>query len=1119
MNDNVTQNNNNVTNGSVVGRDLIINQCISPEMIREPVENVMAYIRHRNVEAAQGTLDTLLSTSHIDGRAKGLLEALKILIEIAKEQKIDGAIQKMEKFLRTAPDALCEDIAISALIRLDINSKRLKEAEKRFTSLDAPGDYCKEIFLESIADRPTLRDFYSKKVDVLTEITLCGLVRGLLRCEDYELAIELSERLIDAYPSFNSEVIHLIIKFTKLRVDNSMRSYWLTSNSERRKFLWVADKITSLMDTCNGKDKRVIEQALEILPYLVGDHAPLVQSCLNNITNIELQNPDAARYLRKTVEGKLDGSDGVLYEINKVQKDSMYRNSVIQRLISAEEITAQELILFSRVAGNKTIGEWVKNGGKVASDDDLERDFLNIEIQNRAGDGSPASKELIKRAVDNFVANHSLHLSELNMVMLFDLTSRLLDSGLAHEVIKLLQPIVPTVDIWPSPIVRNYLRALLEGDQLTTLRNLMSEIYQDEWDDFIWQIEARKLDLIGDSAGAIAAIQTALTFFPLSLSCWYHYISLYKRTRAQDEYEVILKSIPEEIFSGQLKSETAWHLLFELSISECRPRAEKIIVSWFIENPDACAKAVTDLHFARAALGKEVNYTPVAETEFCVGGFNYLIDDQQTTKLIVRGVDSNHASILSSTSPLGELLLGLNVGESVQSGMQEVKLLERLPPYVGVFRVSLELRQVNNDGSDCFYSLKMPEDPDEMIASLEKKMASLESGRNQIILGDQRIPLFLKGRRYGGSCPVHAALEQLTKKETFKHPLPPLGETQPQKIIVDVYATVYLGLTGLINGLVKSNVDIYITNETRAYLKDFLRQINNDNYMRLGVNAKGRLWRLTGGEVRSQTADVPLAIEFMLENSKSIPPNLVDMPPDLLQIQEVVDASIYSSMRLSIANDIPWLCIDEMFAQLSFKSNYPVVNAFQFFLSLASKIEIEKKLPGLYLHACSGLPYPLTYDDLLQMASLNDENAQYFLAEILKLYPNTYPNLEFAADHLSKIVILSLSKAYIEGHILNGLRAHNPTYNGLAERIFNVCCFLSLQVNDGNNAERKLAFLLYKIFTKLKNSGDMTKLVQVLSANFIMGHFLNFDEINAGLGDYSTQEYKQNNLSDTLIES
>lgn len=223
------------------------------------------------------------------------------------------------------------------------------------------------------------------------------------------------------------------------------------------------------------------------------------------------------------------------------------------------------------------------------------------------------------------------------------------------------------------------------------------------------------------------------------------------------------------------------------------------------------------------------------------------------------------------------------------------------------------------------------------------------------------------------------------------------------------------------------------------------------------------------------------------------------MPPLILCIQKAIDISVYSSIRLSISNDIPWLCVDSFLADIFVHSRWQQVNTFKLFVELGHLLSFEQKKDGLYLYAQETLPYVLTYRDLRLLSIADDKYAHYFLAKILFLYPKAFSDTKTAVRILIDILTPVLAKAYIKGEILNGLRVQNPRNDGYAERVFNACCHLSMQCNDGNTAERKLAMLLCGLFLRFYNAFLMQKLISGMAFEFAQGHFMDISMINAGI--------------------
>jgi len=97
----------------------------------------------------------------------------------------------------------------------------------------------------------------------------------------------------------------------------------------------------------------------------------------------------------------------------------------------------------------------------------------------------------------------------------------------------------------------------------------------------------------------------------------------------------------------------------------------------------------------------------------------------------------------------------------------------------------------------------------------------------------------------------------------------------------------------------------------------------------------------------------------------------------------MLDDSVFSSIINSFSYEIPWLCIDGMFSHYQAELRFNLVNAEHFFTELAKELSIENKLDGILLYTTSGIPYPLTYEDIHKLSTSDEFFSQIVLAEAL----------------------------------------------------------------------------------------------------------------------------------------
>ncbi len=1079
--------------GDNVSRDKITNQAISPSEIQNSIRKILASLRHRQFAQAKNQLDTLEVASSLDAETIGILQIISILIQLAEgEGPADGA-GLLRTYLSTKHDELCTDISFSAQLRLDVKNERFEDARKRYVSASTHGTYTKEAFYELIANVTEIETTFRAEKLSLNEVELCGLVRGALRLKNSEQALEIAKFLDDLSPTFNSKTFITLSRACLVESKLKSDHYWRITATLRSEILVLCDEVIILLNECEGKDNRIIGLSASLLNYVFGEYRPLADACWYYISEIEQQLPEIASQIRLLYDRSTERLSGIVCKIAKARKEPLYKKEIIAEITKKQEITVEDSVLLSNVSDAKSIRNWISDGGTISSDNLLEKDFSILELRTLACDGKLNSKDSLRILADNLINKYKAEIPNLMPTRLLYLVEKLIDLELFFQACILLKPHVPTTDFWVSPTLCSYLKALLNSHQMMTLDEIMSGINPKDWTVDLWHIRAIQLDSMCRYDEAIAATEMAVQMVPSSSYSWCVLINLHRK-RGYDASVIasILERIPEDTFSQS--SQYGFNLLSEMAINGNFARAERILIGWFIKDPEGCSIPFTNTYLALIINKIEIPNLSNSIGQ-CFGGFHYSIDGEEVTKLLVDDDLAMRSGLLGISSPQGNLLSKMNAGDVEQLNMFEINLIERLPPLIAAFHIAFSLRQAKNDGRDCFHSFNIPKEPDEMLKTLKRKLLSSDK-RNHDLISNPQIPLFFKGHHQYPSSPVKSALVHLTTKESIKHPLPRSGEEFPEKLILDVYSIIYLVLTGLVNGISGSSIKLIITNETKYYFNEWLEEINRDDFLSIGISRNGDLYRQTAEDIRKQTIEIQDAINLIISQSKVITPQPIDLPDAIIQIQDLVDLSVLSSIKLSISNNIPWLCIDDAFAQISMEVGYKTVNANHFFGYLSEGLLLEQKKQGLYLHVSASLPYPLINADLIQLSKSKNDSDHYCLAEILKMYPNAFSDTGSAILFLGQILISILINASNKKEILNGLREENPRNTGYTESIFYACCFVSMQCKDGQEAEKKLGYFLGYLLFLSQDIPSIHRLIITMASGFIAGHFLCLNVIN-----------------------
>lgn len=1093
--------------GDNIGRDKIINEYrkLAPESLRKTIDLILSDCRERKTDTAKIRLETIKSTDSLDSDSETILNMASVrlnLLNKAEKIKVHGSLNL---FLNNSTDPLTCDLCLATLIRLDIENKRVEDARERYQNINQPSIYSQESFYELIANSKELEEIYENKRIELGESELNGLIRGSFRTDNLELALTVANRLNDVCPSLNSKVLLLMAKASILiNINLRGKNFWTITSNLKEEVMAVIEEVSSLIEETAGMDSRLFNIAAPCLQYTLGCDKKLNELCWKYIDEIEKIHPEIAAELHNiNAKDTSKLEDPHLLRHAKAHHDVEYRSQLLSKIFSSKEISTADFVILKDFSNKNKIKQWERSGGIVSGQENLETDFSNIQLSliSLPSKTNRTKVEEIRVKTERFITNYQDKLAKFNPILLLELAESLLKyPELSSNVCDLIKPMLPASNYWLSPIVKCYIEALLASQQMATLTTILSGTNEHDWDSFIWLIQASIHEQEGDYTKAIESVEKALNFDSCSLYSWSFLVRLYFKFRVSGEDILsVLNKVPDSVLLK--KSDLATPLLFEIARAGDFPRAERVILSWFIDDPDACAVTMSNFHFNLSMIGQEID--PCAKNiSNGVIGVRFKKDNQIFLKLLIDNETIKHHYLLDINSPLGEILLKMDLKEVKALGMHQIELLERLPPYVAAFQISLELRQVQNDGSDCFYAFNFPEKPDEMGHFLQRLLDTENENKNNIIENPD-VPIIFKGFFLHPNDPVKAALEQLSTIKPNTSLLPNFGEDSISEVILDVYAIIYLALTGLAFGVKDSPIKFVITEETKYVIEQWLQEINDGNHSSLGCRSDGELWLQSAEDIKQSTQFIRDELHYVISKAEVVTPLLVDMPPELLQFQDIIDYSVYSSIKLSISNDIPWLSMDGMFAHLFISSGWRVVNVVTLFNTLGSNLSFQQKKDGLYQYALGAIPYALTFQDLRLLRDADDEHAHYFLAKIILLHPKAFTDTKTAVEFWSSILISVLAKAYLDGEILKGLRIHNARNNGYAERVFNACSYAVMQCNDGTKSELAFSMLIYSLVDQFRAVPMMVKLISLLATQFATGHFLCISAINKHIAELS----------------
>jgi hypothetical protein len=1072
-------------NGPNIANQNVYNT-VSAEQMTPSVQGVMDKIRIREFQAATHQIDALGSISAKNTEIEMMLPLLRVLLELSKQKKDQCYLQKIYGGMKSVSNPVFLDILNAIAITAETLISGREEALEYFSAITNPGDYALNAYYEHVADAVQLKD-RSREAGIKTdEPALCSVIRGLLFRGDVAISVDLAESLASRFPAFNSRALKLITSFQKFGEDVESFHLWLLKGSEYKRLNAIIDEAIELLDICKGQDHRIVGLTANLLWLTFNPSTKLFNTCCNYANSYEEKHP---RIYSALLQDK--GLENI--EKNKRLEEC---NQIITE---NKPLALDEFLDLLGLQGKDKLNNWYKAGGSLKAQNDYEANFNDIYLLTiLAGAKSDFDSEL-RSKIQAFQSSFKSKKNELPVIQLHHLTESLIEKGLHDLSFLVLDGLFDITDIWISPLCINYLNSLLATNQNSTLDVLFKNIPDKDMTEFLLLCKSNYLKGINDIEGALGCLKQAICIDPNSLQNWDFLISLYATHKDDEsEYKTLLSEIPLSIF--QDFSEQAVPLIYEI-LSKGDPEvAESILIRWFIKDPDALSKHVTNISF-NLAKNRIINNQETS-VDICLGGFRYKHGSKELTKLIVVG-ETSHRYLIASDTSLAKQLLSMSPDEEVTFKLNKLKLLEVIPTFACCVQIGISIRTESDDDSDCFIPIEMPTDKTMLIPAMEEIFRSLENeeSHREKYLKTEEIPLFSKFLISNNICPMEIAVAHLSHPQVKKSPFSNIGIDQAEMILLDVYSVAYLGLSGLIHGFIAENKPIGITIETKNSLIVYLEQVQNPDYFVAGLE-NGKFARTTSVDIMQQTKDIRIAINHVLDNAEIPILNKVDLSQELLQLSSMLDYSVFSTVKLAFTNNIPWLCIDGLYHGLFNQSGINVINNMSFFSRLSSQTSLQYKLVGLARHGTSSFPFILRYADLGQLASTNLKEAHYILSNILSNILSQHQLVHNDANQsvliLSQLAADSLVMALGQGQFFKGLRKDYAGNDGHAEKVFNTCCSLAIKI-PGWTAERKLALFLISVNYLLVQNKQASQAFNSLANRFIEGNFLSYDEIMSEL--------------------
>lgn len=1081
----IQQNNHS---GDNVAGNKIVNQSLTPESLTNVISNLMYEIATSDYQHAYTQIKIYQKLPTAFPEVQNLFIILKNYVDSLSKGVIDTSLVRAQ--LRDE-SLVFKELYQAIMIRM-VAKTDIEEARKIYDRYSANASfYLLALYDQLFSTKKELQKRFDEQSSTLDDYLLFGLAVGLWRVGNYEAVKQSLERI--SVQNHNEK-----IKLWLLAAD-----YNITIFKDEVPYPYMRS------DTAR-KMRGIIKEFLAIICNKTSLD-PLAASILIAVVNVFSAYMPEVRNIALRFRKDLAQVDVELGEkIHWLDKDQslVIQNELISKLheglnLSQEEIHICIASILQGTLNVKVVENWFEQSGTILDADEFYHEYMKVFILSFNKYDNRVQENTYRTLLNNFIDLHRSQLKSIPPFYIIQWCNNLLTFGkfFTVSIYNILNEVCVGIAV-TSELYPYYLKSLLRLDKLKTLNSEFDRIQEEEWNEVLYGIQALYFIYIREYDQAKQVYQKFI-HDSMSLHNWDSYIFCCSKI---DESLVLaqkeLRKIPESLFSIDTPG-------FDFFIAKVAnfidfDFAEKIFVGLFIQNPSSYAHIIFSIYLNRFSLHLETGQEEAKVFDNVYQGLVYEVKGVRHQALLVDNHLTPHRNLIPRDTPLGQLLTSLSEGESGKYSFTEVKLIERQKVGVTVFQLSIqiisELQHSFNHVMFHEFEISNETAVEDVTSILQqiKKNNDFESGEEEIICNSE-IPLYMKGSKLLESQPLdeelNIAYKLLLNKNANKCLTIAGGESVvTEAVVIDIYSFLYLCLTNLYKSVIASKVTIYISIETKTAIELWINKVTHEDFMILN-EIDGQLIREDATTILESHGFLINRLNELLEYAIAETPKITDLPTLVSEIKNLVSDSLFSSIKLSLSHDVPWLCLDSFIRKSLVKDKELALKLVDLHKFIHTHIkypflDFNDRKQSIVYWAYSGLYIEYYYSDLIKLVD-NEEDIS-LLTELLTNTPLNFPDSNIAT------VIL--------GHLLERLCFNALVHRrDLSKRVCieaAICACMSKGVEaiEDDTVEGRIAKLTFYMIKDLRID-VVTQYFLKLLQPFIWGHFLNVSHINKVLGE------------------
>lgn len=1074
-------------NGHIAGRDVNITnnyQYVTSDNLKNIAEDLIYTILANNSDKALYAIEAYQDFTNLPAEAITLFTILTNFIKSSKEEKVQFDINYLKQSIRKTNNNELKELYQSLHVRITFNQEGHEQAKAVYGLYSSDANYYLLAVYDSLlSTNDELDSRYKNDLLGLDNYTLFTLAQGLWRFDRFEEAKKVLERISSSGMSNYISCLMIASDYNNVVKVPNLQSYAYLPPVIARK---LRHSINNFLEIISHKNT-LAPIELDLLIAMTNGFGPyiyqLMEQALRFKADITKKYPEMGEWL----------------EFISSQKPSELSSEIVTKLHDGDAIDQTELsrcltALKHKVLNIQVMQTWLENSGQVIDSDNLFMEFLNIFILSFENHEGTHWLIEYKEQLDIFINKYGNDLRSISAVYIMAFIDNLYSFSDIFEVsiYNILEKICQNIAI-DSELYLFYLKSLLRLSKLETLKIELDRVDNEEWTNSLYSIQARYLLEVGEYEDAITIYQKFIDDTK-NLYFWHNYLlCCYKSSKGLAFAQQELKRIPKELLSTNA-------IGFDFFIIQVGNFVDyqftkKLLIELFVKSPDGYARIFSRLFLSRLTTRRIDEHNEVENYNGVHQGLVYEMNGKRKQGLLVDSwlADSKSKELINIEMPLGKMLVNMNEGDLNELDYDNVRLIERQEISVTVFQLAMQITHESrhNYKDKIFHIFETTEAT--AYEDFIKMMQKLDKNDNtDKLIENPEISLYLKGRKLTSSNVSGDEFEtanRLLLNPSANKCLTISGGNSlvSESMIIDIYGFIYLCLTGLHKSVIASKIAMYITSETDSTIELWTNNITHEEFKRVSEN-NGQLIGIGSEFVNNELGDFIDNVEKLRSHSRIQAPNIHDLPTIVSQMDSLISDSVVSSIRLSAANDIPWLCLDSFIRNILMnEGNFKIVNFTDFVEEHVNRhfLKLDDRKHAMTLWADTGLFTVYSYQDLLTLAqSMNDLP---LLTKILNDTPLNFPTSAIA-DRLLGSMIKSLSLK-----TLTLTSSINKTQ--IIENAIYACLKKALESLDYSTQEERIGRMAFYVISDFPLE-VATKNTFNIIANFAIGHFMDINAIN-----------------------